>query len=103
MARKVIRDEIEEILVDCHDEDEQAGAWEVTFQDEVKTPFTASLLGDPVEITQFRLGTAICMQCLIIRGDRERWISIEDLDDENLPADFRHATDLYRAWSSGDY
>ena len=37
------REEIEDILVDCYDEDEQMMAWLVAFTDDVETPFQATL------------------------------------------------------------
>ena len=42
-----MREEIEEILVDCYGEGEQMSAWEVAFMDGVAVPVGASLLGIP--------------------------------------------------------
>ncbi len=98
-----IQQELEEILVDCYDEEEERAAWEVTFQDRIQTPFAASLLGMPVEVQEFRLGPTNSMQCLILSGKQQRWIGIEDLDEEGLPPDFQHVLDLYETWHSGDY
>ncbi|MBV9852020.1 MAG: hypothetical protein JO250_20330 [Armatimonadetes bacterium] len=101
-----LRDEIEEILVDCYDEEEARTAWGVAFE-EVAVPFRASLLGTPVEVQNFRVNDAGMVQCLVVRDSpqlqRQRWVGVEDLDDEGLPDDFRHVLTLYRAWASGDY
>ena len=43
--------EIEAILVDCCGEEEERAAWEVAFTGGVAVPFSASLLGMPVEVT----------------------------------------------------
>ena len=91
--------EIEEILVDTYSEDEAMAAWEVTFQDDISTPFEATLLGDPVAVTAFRLSRSQAIQCHVRRENRERWVGVEDLDDESLPEDMRHVLGLYRYWS----
>lgn len=98
-----IREEIEELTVDCYTEDEQMAAWGVAFEDGVKVPFKASLLGIPVEVQEFSLSDADTPQCLVLREDKERWIGVEDLDEEGLPEDFQHVMMLYQAWLSGDY
>ncbi|MDR3706865.1 MAG: calcium-binding protein [Capsulimonadaceae bacterium] len=100
---EVERREIEEILVDAYDEYEQAGAWEVAFEDGIEVPFSASLLGIDVKVTKFRVNDQNIVQCHVVRGEKKRWIGVHDLDDEGLPADFVHIRSLYRAWSSGRY
>lgn len=90
--------DMDEILVDCYDEDEELSAWEVVFSDEVETPFPAMLLGMPVEVTAFRLGPTNAIQCPIVAGDKQRWVGIEDLDEEGLPDDFLYYCDLYESW-----
>lgn len=94
--------EIEEILVDTYSEDEAMASWEVAFQDGIATPFEASLMGDPVTVTDFRLSRTNAIQCHIRRQEKERWIGVEDLDEESLPEDMEHVLDLYRYWRGGD-
>jgi hypothetical protein len=53
-----LREEIEEILVDCYGEGEQMSAWEVAFTDGVAVPLGASLPGVPVEVQGFRINNA---------------------------------------------
>lgn len=96
-------DRIEEILMDTYDEYEQASAWGVTFEDEVQTPFQATLFGVPVEVQGFQVGKNDTLQCLVVAEDRKRWVGVEDLDPEGLPADFADILGLYRAWLAGDY
>jgi hypothetical protein len=98
---EVERRENEEILVDAYDEYEQAGAWDVACEDGIEVPFSASLLGIDVKVTKFRVNDQNIVQCRIARGDRKRWIGVDDLDNEGLPVDFVHIRSLYRAWSSG--
>jgi hypothetical protein len=45
------------------------------------------------------------LQCLVIREkeNRQRWIAVEELDEENLPEDCGHLLALYRAWLEGNY
>jgi hypothetical protein len=64
-----------------------------------------SLLGVPVEVQEFQVSDSNALQCLVVREKekRQRWIAVEDLDDENLPEDCRHLLSLYRAWLEGDY
>jgi hypothetical protein len=90
--------EIEEILVDTYSEEEAMASWEVAFQDDIATPFEAGLLGDPVTVMGFRLSRTNAMQCHIRRQERERWIGVEDLDEESLPEDIFHVLGLYRHW-----
>ena len=94
--------EIEKILVDTYSQDEAMAAWEVTFQDDIATPFEAGLLGDPVTVTGFRLSCTNAMQCRIRTESRERWIGVEDPDEESLPEDMRRVLGLYCYWNGGD-
>jgi len=96
-----LQDAIDEILTDCYGEDEEMSGWECTFSDRVEVPFSATLLGMPVEVLGFRANNANALQCQVVREEKHRWIGIEDLDDEGLPQDFRHLLKLYRVWSKG--
>ena len=78
-------------------------AWEVAFTDGVTVPFDASLLGVPVEVQGIRVNSANVLQCLVEREKRQRWVGMEDLDEEGLPGEFRHLLTLYRAWVEGAY
>lgn len=93
-----MRQEIEEILADCNDEDEQLMGWEATFDNDVAVPFQATLLGIPVEVQGFRANNSGALQCRIEREGKQRWIGVTDLDDEGFPEDFLHVMKLYRAW-----
>jgi hypothetical protein len=97
-----LQEEIEAILVDCYGEEEERAAWEVAFTDGVAVPFSASLLGMPVEVQGFRINDASVVQCLVVREKRQRSVGIEDLDEEGLPEDFQHVLKLHRAWAGGD-
>ena len=98
-----IREEIDEILVDCYDEQEQMSAWEVAFTDDVTVPFPATLLGMPVEVQGFRLNNGNTLQCQVSREKKQRWVSLDDLDEENQPEDCHRLLTLYRAWMNGEY
>lgn len=63
-ANSAQRERIEEIIGDTYDDYEQISAWETTFQDELETPKTASLLGAPVEVRGFQVGDKEALQCL---------------------------------------
>jgi len=79
--------------------------WECAFTDGVEVPFQASLLGVPVEVREFQISDSNVLQCLVIREkeNRQRWIAVEELDEENLPEDCGHLLVLYRAWLEGNY
>jgi len=79
--------------------------WECAFTDGVEVPFQASLLGVPVEVREFQISDSNVLQCLVIREkeSRQRWIAVEELDEENLPEDCGHLLALYRAWLEGNY
>lgn len=94
---------IEEILTDTYDDFEQLSAWEVTFQDEVQTPFPAFLSGAPTEVQGFQAGDNGALQCLVAGKSGKRWVGLEDLDPKGLPDDFADLLDLYQTWQSGDY
>ena len=101
---KSVEEQIEDIVVDCYSDDEQRMAWCVTFEDEVDVPFSAPLLGEPVEVRAFRAGRNDTPQCLVARTGQtgkqvERWVGVEDLDDAGLPEDMAHILMLYRSWN----
>lgn len=103
---KSIEEQIGDIIVDCYTDDEVRMAWCVTFEDEVAVPFSATLLGEPVEVRAFRAGRNDTPQCLVARigqagKQAERWIGVEDLDDAGLPDDMAHMLMLYRAGYAG--
>ena len=100
-----IRDQIDEILVDAYGEYEQMSAWDCAFTEGVELPLQASLLGMPVEVKEFRISDSNVLQCLVVREKekRERWIGVEDLDDERLPEEFGRLLGLYRVWLAGSY
>jgi len=104
MSEAQIQEQIEAILVDAYGEDEQRSAWEVAFQDEVQTPFNATLLGVPVRVLGFQVGRSGNLQCQAARrdGEQKRWIGVEDLDTDGLPADFVRMRTLLRAWHGGE-
>jgi hypothetical protein len=97
------REEIQQIIMDRHGEVELQAAWEIAFQDGVRTPFRATLFGTPVEVEEFRSGPSGNLQCCVTKGEKQRWIGIEDLDETGLPADFLHILDLYQSYLEGDY
>jgi len=100
-----LREEIAEILVDAYGEYEQMSSWEVAFTDGVALPFSASLLGVPVQVKAFEVRDTNVLKCLVVREKekRERWIAVEELDTETLPGDYGHLLGLYRAWLEGAY
>jgi hypothetical protein len=100
-----IRDEIDEILVDAYGEYEQMSAWDCAFSEGAQVPFRAWLLGMPVEVKAFGISDSNVLQCLVVREKekRERWIGVEDLDEEKLPEEFGRLLGLYRAWLAGNY
>ncbi len=116
------REEIDEILVDAYGEYEQMASWECAFTDGVAVPLQASLLGVPVQVQAFQTSDSNRLQCLVVRqqekrqeqgqhlvlnrmstGKQQRWISVEELDDENLPKECAHLLSLYKAWLEGTY
>ncbi len=97
------REEIEEILTDAYGEYEQMSAWENTFLEQVETPFKANLMGSPVEVLGFQVGASDTLQCEVKAKGKQRWIAVEDLDEEGLPEDAAHYLDLYQSWLEGGY
>ncbi len=97
------RERIEEILTDAYGEYEQTSAWGVAFEDEVQTPFPATIFGALIEVQGFQVGNNDTLQCLAVGKGRKRWVGVEDLDPEGLPTDFADLLGLYRAWLAGDY
>jgi len=97
------REEIEEILVDAYGEYEQTAAWEVTFMEAAPVPFRAVLLGMTIEVVGFRISKADTLQCEVVRQGKQRWLEIEALDDDGLPAEMQHLLSLYRVWQNGEH
>jgi hypothetical protein len=114
-----LREEIEDILVDAYGEYEQMTAWEYAFTEAVTMPFQASFLGVSVEVIGFKISDSDVLQCLVAREQKQkqgnfrqqekqkqeklqRWILVEELDNEKLPEDFRHLLSLYRTWLKGN-
>jgi len=95
-------EEIDALLVDCYDEDEVTAAWEVAFEDGVQVPFAATLLGAPVTVLGFRAAASNAIQCQVQRDKTKRWIGVEDLDKEVLPADMLHYLGLYQFYNDED-
>ena len=91
--------EIDDILVDCYDEDEMFTAWEVAFEDRVAVPFSAGIFGAPVEVRGFRVA-GHQMQCRVSGSRQERWVGIDALDSAGLPDDFTRLFELFRSWSA---
>ena len=52
-----------------------------------------------------KLATSSCAAVPGLREkeNRQRWIALEELDEENLPEDCGHLLVLYRAWLEGNY
>ena len=98
-----IRQEIQDILVDCYGPEEEASAWGVAFEDEVSVPATARMLGMPVEVRGFRVGDDNRIECLVAREKQERWIGVVDLDEDGMPKDMAHMLGLHRVWVTGDF
>ena len=97
------RAEIDEILTDAYGEYEQMCAWECTFSDQVETPFRANLLGNPMEVLGFQVGASDTPQCKVQAKGKQRWIAVEDLDEEGLPENFKRYHNLYLSWLKGSY
>jgi len=95
-------EEIDALMVDCYDEDEATAAWEIAFEDGVQVPFEAALLGTPVTVLGFRAAASNTIQCQVQRDKTKRWIGVEDLDKEGLPADMLHYLDLYQSYNGDD-
>jgi hypothetical protein len=43
----------------------------------------------------FRAANSNAIQCRVRRENRERWVGVEDLDEDGLPEDMLHFLDLY--------
>ena len=94
-------EEIEAILVDTYSDDEADASWGAAFEDDVAVPFDATLVGTPVTVLGFRTANSGTIQCRVRRESRERWVSVEDLDEKGLPEDMGHLLSLYRYWKGG--
>jgi hypothetical protein len=92
-------EEIAEILVDTYDEYEEMASWEVAFQDAINIPFEATLLGVSVTVTGFRANNSHAIQCRVRHEKKERWIGVEDLDEETIPNAMKHLLGLFRYWT----
>ena len=97
------REEIEAILVDCHNDWEQMSAWASVFSEAVPLPFDAIQREMPVEVTGFQAHRDNEVLCYLKTPFRPGWWRLENLDKASLPDDIQHLLALYLAWREGDY
>lgn len=91
---------IDEITVDCHDEDEQLQGFENAFDEDATFPCPATVIGEPVQI--LHVGHANGRRELIAtcqRHGRRYELALLDIDINGDPATSRLLA-AYRRWVS---
>ncbi len=93
---------IEEALVDAYGEDEQHGAFLVMFEEHVKCPFTALVVGEEVEVRGFHWeGAPQEIVAVCRRKGRNHRVNVTALHfTAGRPAGAEWL-DAYRAWLKG--
>jgi hypothetical protein len=91
---------IDEITVDCHDEDEQLMAFHAAFDDEARPPAKGTVIGEDIEVLSIgpsdrrRELTATCRH-----ANRNYEIALLDIDIQADPATQRLIA-AYHRWNS---
>ena len=95
---------VEEALVDAYGEDEQHGAFLVMFEEHIKRPFTALVVGEEVEVRGFDWeGAPQEIVAVCRRRGRNHRVNVTALHftaERPVGAEW---LDAYRAWLSGNW
>ncbi len=93
---------IEKALVDAYGEDEQHGAFLVMFEEHVKCPFTALVVGEEVEVRGFNwAGAPQEIVALCRRKGRTHRVNVTALQWAAKRPAGAEWFDAYRAWLKG--
>ena len=94
---------IEEATVDAYNDEEQATGFLTMIQDHLACPFTALVVGEPVQVVGFDFGEpyettvmAVCRR----KGKRYK-INVTSLEWEGRPPQGAEWIEAYRAWLRG--
>lgn len=103
LSRSMLRRLIEEATVDAYNDEEQATGFLTMIQDHLPCPFTALVVGEPVQVVGFDFGEpyettvmAVCRR----KGKRYK-INVTSLEWEGRPPQGAEWIEAYRAWLKG--
>ena len=101
--QRQLRRLIEEATVDAYNEEEQATGFLTMIQNHVPCPFTALVVGEPVQVVGFDFGEpyettvmAVCRR----KGKRHK-INVTSLEWDGKPPKGVEWVEAYRAWLRG--
>jgi hypothetical protein len=99
-----IREIIEFVTTDAYNDHEVMAGWGVALDDAATLPIQATALGKPVTVLAFDSAPERGLRCEIQgEGMGRRWVGVDTLDLESLPAEIQEALEAFEAWSEGTY
>ena len=92
---------IEEAIVDCHDEDEQASGFFNMIEENLVLPFTTQILGVEVSVVDFEMDDDGALKAVCKHGGKRQRIGLTDLPlPSPLPPGAQWIA-AYRRWRRG--
>lgn len=89
---------IDEAIVDCYNESEQATAFFTVIEEKLKVPFETTILGAPVTVEYIRQGSGDQIVAICSRGCDRQAVPIVDLPLPSPPPAGAEWIDAYRYW-----
>ncbi len=103
LSRSMLCRLIEAATVDAYNEEEQATGFLTMIQDHLACPFTALVVGEPVQVVGFDFGepyeTTVMAVCR--RNGKRYKINVTSLAWEDTPPKGAEWIEAYRAWLRG--
>ena len=97
-ASAVLNAMIDEAIVDCYNESEQATAFFTVIEKKLKVPFETMILGAPVTVEKIRQGSGDQIVAICSRGRERQTVPIVDLPLPSPPPAGAEWIDAYRHW-----
>jgi hypothetical protein len=102
-SRSTLHRLIEEATVDAYNDEEQATGFLAMIQDHLACPFTALVVGEPVQVVSFDFGEPYETTVLVIcrhKGKRYK-VNVTAMEWEGSPPKGAEWIEAYRAWLGG--
>jgi hypothetical protein len=89
---------IEEAIVDCYDEEEQASGFFTMIEDNLALPFVTWILGVEVSVVAIKMGEDGGFKAVCERGGERQRIGLTDLPLPSQPPSGAEWIAAYRRW-----
>ena len=92
---------IEEAIVDCYDEEEQASGFFTMIEDNLALPFVTWILGVEVSVVAVKMGEDGGLKAVCEHGGERQRIGLTDLPLPSQPPSGAKWIAAYRRWVQG--